>query len=60
MFPKPTTLSKGRLSLLARGFADYYRRQRDLERLQHMPDSLLDDIGLTRSQVRSARSRGIF
>ncbi len=60
MFPRITRQTERRLRRLAGGFAAYRRRQRDLERLHDMPDSLLDDIGLTRSQIRSTRSRGLF
>lgn len=54
MNPKQTSAAGGPLHRLALGFADYRRRQRDYKRLQEMPDTLLEDIGVTREQINNA------
>lgn len=41
------------LSALVRGMRHHYRCQRDYRYLQELPDYLLDDIGLTRSEVKA-------
>ena len=60
MNEKRTSTAGGPLRRLALGFADYRRRQRDYKRLQEMPDSLLEDIGVTRNQVRDAKWRPLI
>lgn len=60
MHTKRTCTSGGPFRRLALGFADYRRRQRDYKRLREMPDSLLEDIGVTRHQVSAAKWRPLI
>lgn len=60
MNTKRTFTAEGPLRRLALGFADYRRRRRDYERLREMPDSLLEDIGVTRHQVNAAKWRPLI
>ena len=54
--------SLGALCLLGltRGIRDYRRRQCDYEHLLELPDHLLEDAGLTRTQVAAAMRRRLF
>lgn len=57
MHDKNRDRTVSRFRRIATGFADYRRRHRDYARLQEMPDSLLEDIGLTRGQINAAKWR---
>jgi uncharacterized protein YjiS (DUF1127 family) len=45
---------------LARGIGDYRRHQSDYRHLLELPDYLLRDVGLTRTQVAAAARRRLF
>ena len=45
---------------LAYRTSDYFRKQRDYRYLLEQPDDLLEDIGLTRSQIVASRRQRIF
>lgn len=45
---------------LVRGIMEYLRHQREYKRLLEMPDFMLDDIGLTRTQIIEAMRRRLF
>lgn len=60
MYPKNTTAAGWPFQEIARGVSDYRRRQRDYRKLRDMPDSLLDDIGITRDQIGRVRKRSFF
>jgi len=60
MHPKDDSRAEGPLRRVALGLAAYRRRQRDYLLLRDMPQSLLEDIGLTRDRVRRPRWRSII
>lgn len=60
MYPKNTTAAGWPFLEVVRGVSDYRRRQRDYRKLREMPDSLLDDIGITRDQIGGVRKPWFF
>jgi uncharacterized protein YjiS (DUF1127 family) len=49
-----------RLRRVAVAFSEHRRRRRDYLLLQDMPQSLLEDIGLTRADIRAAARWSFF
>ena len=47
----------GTVQRIARSVRQHLRNRRDYRHLQELPDYILDDIGLTRGDVRSAARR---
>ncbi|WP_417408934.1 DUF1127 domain-containing protein [Hoeflea sp.] len=52
-----TALAVGTIQRIARSVCQHLRNRRDYRHLQELPDYMLDDIGLTRADVRSAARR---
>ena len=50
---------RGRAGLTAR-IRQYLRVRRDTRKLEELPDYLLEDIGLTRGDISSARQYRLF
>jgi len=55
MYPKNTTAAGWPFQRAARGVSDYSRRQHDYRKLREMPDALLEDIGVTRDQIKTSK-----
>ncbi len=51
------TRTVGMIQRIARSVRQHFRNRRDYRYLQELPDYMLDDIGLTRGDVRSAARR---
>jgi uncharacterized protein YjiS (DUF1127 family) len=52
-----TTRAIGTTQRIARSVRQHLRNRRDYRHLQELPDYMLDDIGLTRGDIRSAARR---
>lgn len=52
-----TARTVGMIQRIAQSVRQHLRNRRDYRYLQELPDYMLDDIGLTRGDVRSAARR---
>ncbi len=52
-----TARAVGTIQRIARLVRQHLRNRRDYRHLQELPDYMLDDIGLTRGDIRSAARR---